>query len=349
MGGLPFYMMSHSESTKIKKKYRFPLYLSMEKEGILMRYILTSALVFILVSHSVSFADNLETPDVQRLAGKVECNDELKICSYLSLKITARELIAKLNANLFPGSILSPSEGYITTDGIKKINFYINNEDLRNRLIAVIPLMDALEQFDPSDLVLVTTDIYSLTEHGETNLQASLNSASANATTGEIAQWTIKSIFGGLAGTALKIGTNFLSSVLGSSKIKEESSKITSINQLISNQTDINYSRTMKVYISPPGSGVVKEELSGLTVEGVVSISARDSDLVLIKDYHLTYGVVEPGSQGDRVNILSVMNPQLYLVKGISSVVVSSITVDQGRKIDISPLSFGKKTKPYHE
>ena len=101
---------------------------------------------------------------IQRAPGKVECNDEVKICSYIAENITGRELIAKLNANLFPGSILSPSEGYITSDGIKKINFYINNDVLRIKFIAVIPLMDALEDFDPSDLVLLTTDIFSLTD-----------------------------------------------------------------------------------------------------------------------------------------------------------------------------------------
>ncbi len=279
---------------------------------------------------------------LQRAPGKVECNEEVKICSYIAQNITGRELIAKLNANLFPGSILSPSEGFLNSDGLKKVNFYINNEELKMKLIATIPLMDMLEDFDPSDLVLLTTDIFSLSEGGLSNIQSSL--VTANDTNSEIADWSITSAFGGSSGMALKIGTNLLSSLLGSNKVKEESSKVTTISQLIPNQSGINYSKTSKIYISPPSSGVVKEEQAGLSVGGTVSVSARDSDLVLIKDYNLTYGVVENSTDGgERVNILSITNPQLYLVKGTSSLLVSAVTTSQSKKTEYSPLSFGKK------
>ena len=296
--------------------------------------------IFFLAVQSFAFSADTTPPEFQRDAAKVNCNDELKICTYISQNITARELIAKLNSNLFPGSILSPSEGYITLDGIKKINFYINNPELRQKLIATIPLMDALEDFDPSDLVMLTTDIYSLTDSGLTNIQASL--VNANSTNSELAQWAISSALGGPTGMALKIGTNLLSSLLGSSKVKEESSKVTTVNQLIPNQSGINFSNTSKVYISPPTSGVVKEEQAGLSVSGTVSISARDSDIVLIKDYNLTYGVVDTVTTGERVNILSVNNPQLYLVKGTSSIVVSSITEETSNKTQYSAVSYDK-------
>lgn len=304
-----------------------------------------STLLLVLSFSNQSFASDVEAMGLQRTPAKVDCNDEVKICSYIAQNTTGRELIAKLNANLFPGSILSPSEGYITSDGLKKINFYINNEEMRMKLIATIPLMDTLEDFDPSDLVMLTTDIYSLTEGGLTNIQASL--VNANEPTSEIADWVISSAFGGPTGIALKIGTNLLSSLLGSSKVKEESSKVTTINQLIPNQAGINYSNTSKIYISPESSGVVKEEQAGLTVGGTVSISARDNDLILIKDYNLTYGVVEQAAIGERVNILSVNNPQLYLVKGTSSLVVSSVTIDQTNKTEFGALSFGKKKGKY--
>jgi hypothetical protein len=284
----------------------------------------------------------IEVPDIgiQRTPGRVDCNDELKICSYVAQNVTSRDLISKLNSNLFPGSILSPSEGYLTADGIKKINFYINNEAMRLKFISAIPLMDTLEDFDPSDLVLLTTDIFSLTDIGLTNIQASL--VNANFSSSEIANWAISSAFGGPTGLALKLGTNLLSSLLGSNKVKEESSKVTTISQLIPNQAGINFSNTTKVYISPSSSGVVKEEQAGLTIGGTVSISARDNDLVVIKDYNLSYGVVEAGGQNEKVNILSIMNPQLYLVKGTSSLLVSSLTVETSSKTTQSSVSFGK-------
>lgn len=307
-----------------------------------MKKIISAVVSFTLIYSSLLGAADVNPNQIlQRAPGKVDCNEEIKICSYVAQNITGRELIAKLNANLFPGSILSPSEGFLNSDGLKKINFYINNEELKQKIIAAIPLMDTLEDFDPSDLVLLTTDIFSLTEGGLTNIQASL--VTANDPTSEIADWVIASAFGGPTGLALKIGTNLLSSLLGSSKVKEESSKVTTISQLIPNLAGINYSKTSKIYISPAGSGVVKEEQAGLSVGGTVSISARDSDLVLIKDFNLTYGVVEAAGEGERVNVLSISNPQLYLVKGTSSLVVSSVTMDQVNRTEYSALSFGKK------
>ena len=153
----------------------------------------------------LNFSMAIEIPDIgiQRTPGKVDCNDELKICSYVAQNVTSRDLISKLNSNLFPGSILSPSEGYLTADGIKKINFYINHEAMRLKFISAIPLMDTLEDFDPSDLVLLTTDIFSLTDSGLTNIQASL--VNANVSSSEIANWAISSAFGGPTGLALKI------------------------------------------------------------------------------------------------------------------------------------------------
>jgi len=305
-----------------------------------MKKIILASLLNVTILLNFSIANEIPDTGIQRTPGKVDCNDELKICSYVAQNITSRDLISKLNANLFPGSILSPSEGYLTSDGIKKINFYINNEAMRLKFISAISLMDTLEDFDPSDLVLLTTDIFSLTDSGLTNLQASL--VNANASTSEIANWAISSAFGGPAGLALKLGTNLLSSLLGSNKVKEESSKLTTISQLIPNQAGINFSNTTKVYISPGSSGVVKEEQAGLTIGGTVSISARDNDLVVIKDYNLSYGVVGAGGQNEKVNILSISNPQLYLVKGTSGLLVSSLTVEENSKTTTSSVSFGK-------
>lgn len=310
-----------------------------------------------LILMNITFADEISNQGMQRAPGKVECDHKVKICSYTAQNITGRELIAKLNANLFYGSILSSDEGYLTQDGLKKINFYIFSKKLKlsteaeaevdaeenealKMFIAVIPLLDRLEDFDPSDLVLLTTDIFSMTEGGLSNFEASL--VKANAPASEIADWVIASALGGPTGIALKVGTNLLSSLLGSSKIKEESSKVTTINQLIPNQAGINYSNTSKIYISPT-NGVVKEEQAGLSIGGTVSISARDNELILIKDYNLSYGVVENITQGERVNILSINNPQLYLTKGVSSLLVSSVIMDQVNRTEYSAVSFGKK------
>lgn len=310
-----------------------------------MKKLLSGLLCLVISLQSATlFANEVPQTSLQREAGIPVCDDFTEICSYVAQNITARELIAKINANLFPGSILSPSEGYITSDGLKKINFKINDQELKAKLIASIALFDTLEEFDPSDLIMLTTDIYSLSEGALSHIQANANvSADPTNPATEIADWVVTSSLGGPTGVALKLGTNLLSSLLGSNKVKEESSKVTTISQLIPNQAGINYSNTSKIYISPQGSGVVKEEQAGLTVGGTVSISAGDNDLILVKDFNLTYGVVENVLAGERVNILSINNPQLYLVKGMSSLVVSSVTIDQTSKTEYSALSFGKE------
>jgi hypothetical protein len=300
------------------------------------------AMVLILTLGVNSFAD--EIPAImQRDPGKVDCNDELKRCTYVVQNLTAKELIAKLNSNVFPGSFLSPSEGFIVVENLKKINFYINDEALRMKFISLIPLMDVFEDFVPSSLVELTTEIYSMSESASTEIQAKLTSSDTNPAN-DIADGVVTALAGGASAIGIKIGTNLLASILGSKKIKEQSSKISTVTQLIPNLAGINYSQSTTLYVSPKGSGVVKEQEAGLTFGGAVSISASDSDLVLIKDYSLKYGVIDPASVegNERVNLLSISNPQLYLVKGTSSVLVSTVTTEERTRRELGAISFGK-------
>jgi hypothetical protein len=304
-----------------------------------------SLAIFLLISLNV-YAQ--ETEQVfQREPGKVECNEEIKRCTYVVQNLTAKDLIAKLNANLFPGSILSPSEGFIVVEHLKKINFYINDEGLRQKFIALIPLLDVYEDFVPTSLVQLTTEIYSLSESASTEIQAKLTS-SESSPVNDLATDIVSTLAGGASAIGIKIGTNLLSSVLGSTKVKEESSKISTVTQLIPNLAGINYSQSTTLYISPAGSGVVKEQEAGLNINGSVSISATDPDLVLVKDYSLRYGVIDPTSKegNERVNLLNISNPQLYLVRGTSNVLISTVTTEETNRKTWSAVSFGKdKTK----
>jgi hypothetical protein len=131
---------------------------------------------------------------------------------------------------------------------------------------------------------------------------------------------------------------------LGSKKLREQSSKVSTITQLIPNLSQINYNQTTDIYISPT-AGVVKSEVAGINVNGTVSISGSDSDLVLLKDYTFKYGVLVPGADAstDRVNILDISNPQLYLTKGVASIVVSSFTIENKSSNSRSLVAWGKK------
>lgn len=297
--------------------------------------------IFALISFQ-SFAQDSEQV-FQREPGTVDCNDEIKRCTYIVQNLTARDLVAKLNANLFPGSILSPAEGYIVVEHLKKINFYINDELLRQKFVSLIPLLDVYEDFVPTSLVQLTTEIYSLSESASTEIQAKLTSSDSSPV-GDLATDIVTTLAGGASALGIKIGTNLLSSILGSTKIKEESSKISTVTQLVPNLAGINYSQSTTLYISPSGSGVVKEQEAGLNINGSVSISATDPDLVLIKDYSLRYGVIDPSSKegNERVNLLNLSNPQLYLVRGTSNVLISSVTTEETNRRTWSPVSFGK-------
>lgn len=302
------------------------------------------ALILTIGANSYANTEDL----MQREPGRAECNDELKRCTYVVQNLTAKELIAKLNSNVFPGSFLSPSEGFIVVENLKKINFYINDEELRLKFIALIPLMDVFEDFVPSSLVELTTEIIAMSDSATTELQAKLTSSDSNPAS-DIATDVIAAISGG-SSLGVKIGTNLLSSILGSKKIKEDSSKISTVTQLIPNLAPINYSQSTMLFISPGNSGVVKEQEAGLSIGGAVSISASDPDLVLIKDYSLKYGVITPGSEEgkERVNILTISNPQLYLVKGTSSLLVSTVTTEERNKKEYSLVSFGKNKSKLH-
>ncbi len=302
---------------------------------------LLSCFLFTALIHQTTFAQE-QVSQFQRPAGKVNCvEDKVKMCSYVSQNLSARELLAKIQANLFSGSILTPDKGYIVVDGIKKINFYMEEQSLREKLEAIIPLLDVLEDFNPTDLVLVTTEIFSLTEGGLSNLESSMVSGvDAN---NDITDWVMSSIFGGPSGVALKVGTNMVSSLLASSRMREESSRITTINQLIPNRSSLNYSNVSKIYIAPPQTGVVKEEEAGLKISGTPTISGLDDKVVLIKDFSLTYGVERNQNDLGKVEVLTVSNAELSLVKGVSSMVVSAVTSAESRASGGSVVTFGKK------
>lgn len=304
------------------------------------------AIIFMsLIAISAAMADETAAESMQRAAGKVNCNHIIRVCSYVAQNIKAKDLQTRLEINLFQSAI-SPNEGFINAIGIKEINFYFypkkdeEGNAVLDKVITAIPFFDRLEDFDGSDLVLLTTEIFSMSEGGFSNLQASATTKNDAAST--IADYVITSAFGA-TGAALEVGTNLLSSLLGSNKIREESSKIMTVSQLIPNLESISYSNTTTIPIVPAGSLTYKEETAGLTISGSVSISARDSQRVLIKDFGINYGVVEATATNDRVNILRVSNPQLTLIKGTSSVLVSSITMSKGTTTEYSAVAFGRK------
>ncbi|MCO4754772.1 MAG: hypothetical protein KC478_09820 [Bacteriovoracaceae bacterium] len=286
-------------------------------------------LLIVLSSISISFAGSLEDSP-----SKAECNEELKRCTYVSQNITARTLVSRINSIMFPGSILTPEEGYINVESLKKINFWLSNEELKTRFIALLPLLDSFEEFNPSALVQLTTEIYSVSEKGFNHMTAQI--ASATTDTGDATDVVLNTLGGGTIDLALKLGSNLLGSVLGTRVAREEVSQVETVTQLIPNMADISYSHGSTVFVSPT-PGIVKEAKAGLNISGTVSINKFDSELVVLKNYNFNYGVINPSIEGEvtaPVTLLSIQNPQLYLVKDTSTMVVSTHTVreENGRE-----------------
>ena len=294
---------------------------------------------------------------LERPAGSVDCEQSLKRCTYIVQNSTAAKLIQKIERILFPGTILTPAEGYIEAESLKKIGFWLESSELLERFKGLLPALDTFESFDPTSLVQVSIDVYGITETGLTNLTASLQSvAPATDDDGDFSISTGNSALD----LTLKLGTNLLASALGSRNVKKYTKKLTTITRFIPNRAEINFSHTSNIYISPT-AGTVKEEKVGLSVDGEVSIERDRNDLIKVENFSFRYGVLIPGVDpaNHRVNVLEVTNPEVYLLSGISNLIVSTTTdevsrtrgwgllsIDRGRDENLSKLMVVVRAEP---
>lgn len=302
-------------------------------------------LIFLFILVKATFS---QVEDLQRLPGRIECQDRLMRCTYISQNLTARTLVARVKSVLKPGDVLLPSEGYISIESPSVLSFWFYNEDLKDRFEGLLPLLDVLEDGVPGHLVQLTTEIYSLSEKGLSHIDASIGSLSSDV--GDSPDFGILNN-GGVLDLSLTVSSRLLSAVLGTSIGRKETSRVTRVVQLIPNLTGINYERTTNIYVSPT-AGVVKDEKAGLTLGGTVSINRADNELVLIKNYKFNYGVLSPGRDGaeDRVTVLNITNPQLYLYEGVSTMIVSSNTSVITRNSNAGFFSFGReRSKIYNK
>lgn len=284
---------------------------------------------FILLTCLFSLSAIGQEIGLERPAGAVDCNQSVKRCTYIVQNGTAAKLIQRIERILFPGTILTPSEGYIEAESLKQIGFWLESDDLLERFKGLIPSLDTFESFDPTSLVQISIDVYGVTETGLTNLTASLQSVGPAAD--DSGDFSISTGSAALDLT-LKLGTNLLASALGSKSVKKYTKKLTTVTRYIPNRAEINFSHTSNIYISPT-AGSVKEEKVGLNIDGEVSIERTRNDLIKIQDFSFRYGVLIPGVDpaNNRVNVLEVTNPEVYLLSGISNLIVSTTTDESTR------------------
>ncbi len=298
------------------------------------------ALIFLILLSPFCFSQVFNGGEGQEETERIECREEAMRCTYIAQNLTARTLASRIRQVLKPGDVLLPSEGYINVESLKVLSFWFFNEELRARFEALLPLIDVMESGSPSHLVQLTTEIYGLSEEGLSYIDATISHARSD-TVGNPDFDIVNNA--GVLDLSLNLSSKLLSAVLGAYKTKVNSTRLTRVVQLIPNLARIGYSRTTNIYISPT-AGIVKEEQAGLTLGGSVSINAGDPNLVLLKDYSFKYGVVLRGEESDkeRVNLLSISNPQLYLYNGLSTMIVSTQTTTTSAGENRGILQFGR-------
>ena len=303
-------------------------------------------MVKLLFFYASCFILSLTFQTASASQAKIECDEIAQRCVYISKNLGATALISRIREALKPGDILTPEEGYMNAEDLKILSFWFYDEELRQRFERLVVLIDVKEGGGPGSLVQLTTEIYALSEDGLGHINASISQVQSQTNKENNFELFSK---GGSLDLSLNLGDRLLGAILGSHKTKTNSSRLTRVVQLIPNRADIGYSRTMKVYISPT-LGISKEEQAGLKLSGTVSVNANDSKLTLLKNYHFLYGIHIPGpvvegKEGnslDKVNILSVKNPQLYLYNDMATMIVSTQTTqkDEGKQLGL--LRFGK-------
>ncbi|MBH48960.1 MAG: hypothetical protein CME71_12400 [Halobacteriovorax sp.] len=295
-------------------------------------------LLSLLATFTLVLSLHAQEVGLERPAGEVDCDETLKRCTYIVQNSTAAKLIQKIERILFPGTILTPSEGYLESESLKKIGFWFESDELLTRFKGLVPVLDTFESFNPTSLVQVSIDVFGVTETGLKNLTASLQSVSP--ATDDSGDFNISTGNGALDLT-LKLGTNLLASALGSKNVKRHTKKLTTVTRFVPNMADINFSHTSNIFISPT-AGTVKEEKVGLNIGGEVSIERNRNDLIKVEDFSFRYGVLIPGENPDanRVNVLEVGNPEVYLLSGISNLIVSTTTDEVSRNTGWGLLSY---------
>ncbi len=270
--------------------------------------------------------------------GKVECFEEVQMCTYVVQNIDASCLYTKLNRIMFSGSSIISDDGYIFVDS-KVIRFWLNDAEKQERLKTLIPLLDTFEQFVPAPLVNFTTEIHSVSEKGYAYLQASAENfarAAIGAAEGEV------NVTGSFK-IRLNIDDVDLASILGAQIMKEESMKVMTINEPIINGGNINFSQMQTIPYAPT-SGTAKEASVGISTSGHVSISRDNPDLVQINNYNMTFSVDDPSfttNEHVRVSTLKIGAGTIYLTRNQSRIMISSNIIESSTSNGVGLTTVG--------
>ncbi|MBT3983326.1 MAG: hypothetical protein HOE90_18375 [Bacteriovoracaceae bacterium] len=308
-----------------------------------MFFLLCSASL-IMVSSAFSDTPLLKPP------GKVSCHDgasgtkDLNYCLYVTQNISASKLKSKLSTVMFSGGTFATVniDDVLHADG-QELTFWLEKKEDRTRLISLIPLLDTFKKFSSNDLVKIVIDVYRLTESAVSDIQASPSNALGTAA----------AIFTGaknpdllsVLSPELNLGTDFLSSILFHQKTKGEVVQIDQLILLIPNGDSINFSRVTNNYVETSSTGSATEEV-GISLNGTVQISEASENLLKIDSYSMNYGVLGEVIE-DRVTKLSFSREELYLAKGVSTLLFSAKNTFTSKSKSFGFSMIGKSKEKY--
>ncbi len=254
----------------------------------------------------------------------VNCNTELKFCSYIVKNLlNASTLRQRLEEILFPNSAITPDTGFLEVTSTKGLRFWFNDQELLDRAIKTIALVDDYEGFYGSDLVEVSTEIYALTGSALSYIEARLgmvNPLDAGF------NWNVSGLIGGGINLNTKVGSGVISAILGAGKVRSNIKQLNRVVQLVPNFSSMDFKKETGIHFSIT-TGKSGKEVAGISISGKVSISKKDNSLVQIRDYVVRYGVpiIDTGDALTRVMILRHSVPYLYLLDNVTSVLATSV------------------------
>lgn len=267
-------------------------------------------------------------------------------CTYTLVNLTrAQELIRKVEQVLFKGDPLTSPDGMMEPLGNnrKVLTFWHINEDVLQRMKDVIPMLDVKEDFNPNTIVEFKADVYEVSESGLSNISAEITNLRFGKSVSDLDNDV--SVNGGSNGLGvdLKLGIVELSGLLSAEKQKGNLRRKVTVSRPVANLNSIKYDDKTKIYSAPgAGTSIIKDEYTGVTLDGTVSVNADDKSLVTIKNFKFTYGTKnEDGS----VNIITLPEDDLILKEGIAFPLVSSKTVGTFTTTTTKLFGLSKRTQ----
>jgi hypothetical protein len=310
----------------------------------------SNKLLILLVMCSVSaYSQVMPNINSNSNIGLINCPTDSKetslgYCTYTLKNLNrAQNLIRIIEQTLFRGLQLNPPNGMMETLGNnnKVMTFWHKDPVVLNKMKEIIPILDTKESFYPNTMVEMKLDIYEIAESSLTNIGAEISNLQIGAGLGDLDNsYGVSSADGSGLNVDLKLGVVQLSGLLSAEKQKGKLNRVISIKKAVPNLTSIKYTDSTLIY-NAPGAGVdIKQNRSGVSMNGTASVEAGNTGLVNIKGFEFDYGLA---NEDNTVRIVSSPFETLSIQEGVALPIAISSSNSQMMTSEAGFLGFGKK------